>query len=94
MLDTIIKRDGREVPFNPDKITEAILRAFHTSDDADPRKVAEEITEHVVHELKNDASGALPSVEGVQDTVERMLIKHGYVHTAKSYNTFVYIVIS
>ncbi len=85
MLDTIIKRDGREVPFNPDKITEAILRAFNPNDGDDKQKVAEEITQDVLRKLENNASNDKPTVEGVQDIVESMLIKRGYVHTAKDY---------
>ena len=85
MLETIIKRDGREVPFEPEKITEAILRAFRASDSAKTQKAAEELTRQVVRELCSNESIDTPNVEDVQDTVERVLIEHGFVRTAKSY---------
>ncbi|MGN0801452.1 MAG: anaerobic ribonucleoside triphosphate reductase [Candidatus Faecivicinus sp.] len=85
MLDTIIKRDGREVPFDAEKITEAILRAFRASDSAKTQKVAEELTQQVLHELSVNESIGTPNVEDVQDTVERVLIENGFVRTAKSY---------
>ena len=85
MLDTIIKRDGREVPFDADKITEAILRAFRASDSAKTQKVAEELTHQVVREIESNESIGTPNVEDVQDAVERVLIEHGFVRTAKSY---------
>ena len=31
MIDIIIKRDGRKVPFDPQKITDAIMKAFQAS---------------------------------------------------------------
>jgi len=85
MLETIIKRDGREVPFEPEKITEAILRAFRASDSAKTQKVAEELTRQIVRELSANESIGTPNVEDVQDAVERVLIEHGFVRTAKSY---------
>ena len=85
MLDTIIKRDGREVPFDAQKITDAILRAFRASDSAKTQKVAEEMTQQVVHALSIDETIGTPSVEDVQDAVERVLIENGFVRTAKSY---------
>ncbi|MBQ8971919.1 MAG: anaerobic ribonucleoside triphosphate reductase [Clostridia bacterium] len=85
MIDIIRKRDGREVPFNDTKITEAVMRAFRASNSAKTRKAAEEITRQVVHELDVNEAIGIPSVEDVQDTVERVLIENGYVRTAKSY---------
>ena len=85
MVDIIIKRDGRKVPFDPQKITDAIMKAFHASNSAKTIKTAEQLTRQVLDELeKNEAIGE-PSVEEVQDTVERVLIENGFVRTAKSY---------
>ena len=81
MPDTIVKRDGRKVPFDVEKITEAILKAFRASDSSKTREVAEQMAQQVVRELESDT----PSVEEVQDTVERVLVEHGFVRTAKSY---------
>ena len=85
MIDTIIKRDGREVPFDSEKITNAVMKAFAASDSAKSRKTAEGITQQVLAEVAADENIDTPSVEDVQDAVERVLIKNGFVRTAKSY---------
>ena len=85
MLTTIIKRDGREVPFDAEKITGAMQRAFLATEGADSRKAAEAVTAQVVRELEADPNLQTPAVEDIQDAVERVLIESGYVQTAKSY---------
>ena len=85
MIDTIIKRDGRKVSFDPQKITDAIMKAFHASNSAKTIKTAEQLTRQVLDELEKNESIGEPSVEEVQDTVERVLIENGFVRTAKSY---------
>ncbi len=85
MIDTIIKRDGRELPFDEDKITQAILKAFHASGSAKSEKTAEKLANQVVAELEKSESIEVPTVEQVQDTVEKILIENGFVRTAKSY---------
>ena len=85
MLDKIIKRDGREVAFDVEKITDAIFRAFRASDSTKTREVAQRLAEQVVAEIDSGESSAIPSVEDVQDVVARVLIENGFVRTAKSY---------
>ncbi|MBQ8506976.1 MAG: anaerobic ribonucleoside triphosphate reductase [Clostridia bacterium] len=85
MLDTILKRDGRTVAFDADKITNAIMKAFQASHSAKTRKSAEEMTKQVVEELERSENIGIPSVEDVQDMVESVLIENGFVRTAKSY---------
>jgi anaerobic ribonucleoside-triphosphate reductase len=85
MIDTIRKRDGREVPFTPVKITEAIMKAFQASGSAKTEKTAHELTMQVVAELESSENIGIPTVEEVQDMVERVLIENGFVRTAKSY---------
>jgi len=85
MLDTIRKRDGRTVPFDADKITNAIVKAFEASHSAKTRIAAEEITREVVRNLKRSENISIPTVEDVQDMVESVLIERGFVRTAKSY---------
>ncbi len=85
MTDTIIKRDGREVSFDQGKITAAILKAFQASGSAKTESTARRLTEQVVDELNRNEALDVPSVEDIQDAVERVLIEHGYVRTAKSY---------
>ena len=82
----IRKRDGREVPFDADKIENAIFRAFQASSSAKGHETARALTEQVVAELENNENvSSIPSVEQVQDAVERVLIEKGFVRSAKAY---------
>ncbi|MGN1345290.1 MAG: anaerobic ribonucleoside triphosphate reductase [Eubacteriales bacterium] len=86
MITKIIKRDGREVPFNLEKIANAIFRAAQAvggSDYDEAMTLACEVSEHMEEEFKQ--SGQLPTVENIQDMVERVLVKHGHARTAKEY---------
>ena len=86
MITKIIKRDGREVSFNLEKIARAIFRAAQAvggSDYDEAMALACEVSESVESEAA--VSGALPTVEDIQDTVEKVLIKHGHARTAKEY---------
>ncbi len=86
MLNVILKRDGRTVPFDADKITAAIMKAFEASNSAKSLKAAEEITREVISDLERSESvDDVPTVEQIQDMVERVLIENGFVRTAKSY---------
>ena len=51
MIDIIIKRDGRRVSFDPQKITDAIMKAFRASNSAKTIKTAEQLTRQVLDEL-------------------------------------------
>ena len=86
MITKIIKRDGREVPFNLEKIANAIFRAAQAvggSDYGEAMSLAIEVSERI----EADFSGAdeYPSVEDIQDMVERVLVKHGHARTAKEF---------
>ena len=86
MLNVILKRDGRTVPFDADKITAAIMKAFEASNSAKSLKAAEEITREVISDLERSENvDDVPTVEQIQDMVERVLIENGFVRTAKSY---------
>jgi len=86
MFKYITKRDGRVAPFNQEKISAAMARAFAASINAPSANVVEELTRQVVANLEaKSGSESAPSVEDIQDTVERVLIDNGFVVTAKSY---------
>ncbi|RLF28044.1 MAG: ribonucleoside triphosphate reductase [Thermoplasmata archaeon] len=85
MIRKIIKRDGKIVDFNPVKITNAIWQAAQAVGGKD-RKKAEELTDKVIEYLeKNIKRGEIPTVEQVQDAVEKILIEEGHAKTAKAY---------
>lgn len=85
MITSIKKRDGREVPFDLSKIEEAILKAFHAAGSNKGPEVAHLLAEQVMHVLEGNEAIGTPSVEEVQDVVERALIQQGFVRTAKAY---------
>ncbi len=85
-ITRIRKRDGREVPFDAEKIENAIFRAFQASSSAKGRETAQALAQQVVSELENNENvSSTPSVEQVQDAVERVLIEKGFVRSAKAY---------
>ncbi len=86
MITKIIKRDGREVPFNLEKIANAIFRAAQAvggSDYDEAMTLAIEVSERI--EADFSGTGDFPSVEDIQDMVERVLVKHGHARTAKEF---------
>ncbi|MEE9458643.1 MAG: vitamin B12-dependent ribonucleotide reductase [Candidatus Bathyarchaeia archaeon] len=81
----IRKRDGRILEFQQGKITEAIYKAAEAVGGKD-RKLAKELSNKVAEivESKFDKEN-IPTVEQVQDIVEKVLIDSGHAKTAKSY---------
>jgi len=85
MPDQVVKRTGAIVPFNRDRITNAIYRAAVAMGGRD-RSTAERLADQVVAVLELEvAEGRTPSVEEIQDVVERVLIENGHARTAKAY---------
>lgn len=84
MLTRIRKRDGRDVSFDPNKITEAIYKAAKSVGGSD-RELAMELTLDVLRMLKQKYNGQPCDVEEVQDMVEKVLIERGHARTAKAY---------
>ena len=85
MPDFIIKRDGRTVAYDENKIAEAILRAFSGAGSAKGEEEAIRLSRLVTRAINRDENIDTPTVEGVQDIVERVLIDEGYARTAKAY---------
>jgi len=82
MIESIVKRDGREVPFDIDKIANAIHKANQTTG-LHGYDAAMELAKQVCDEIEQHTKK--PSVEQIQDTVERVLIENGRARTAKEY---------
>lgn len=87
MVSRIIKRDGRQVEFDLSKIAEAINKAFLASTQRDDPEYSMRLAEQVVYELE-EIGFDTPSVEQIQDCVERVLVKNGHVRTAKAYMVY------
>ncbi len=84
MPERIRKRDGRIVEFDRDKITTAIYKAILSVGVDDAKVLAGKLANRVVEELEGEHI-PVPSVEDVQDVVERVLIRAGLDKVAKAY---------
>ncbi len=84
MVETILKRDGRQVSFDINKIADAINKAFVASIKRDDPEYSMNIAKQVEIDLEEAGLGN-PTVEQIQDTVEKALIRNGHVRTAKAY---------
>jgi len=84
MIQSIIKRDGRVVLYDQNKIAAAILRALEASREGDAADAAR-IANDVQRELENRFASQAPNIEVIQDTVERQLMNHGFSAAAKAY---------
>lgn len=76
MSITVVKRDGRLVPFDETKITLAISKALKCS----PQDLVV-----LINEITSQITQPKISVEEIQDLVEKALINHNYADAAKAY---------
>jgi len=81
----VVKRTGAVVPFNQERITNAIYRAAVAVGGRD-RAVAAGLAGQVVALLEQTVPpDDIPTVEEIQDAVEKVLIENGHARTAKAY---------
>lgn len=83
-ITEIKKRDGRLVPFDLNKIAEAINKAFIATYKPDSMETANKLAGEVMSILEVEGE-VTPDVEHIQDIVEKVLMNNGYVQTAKAY---------
>ena len=83
MITTITKRDGRQVPFNVQKIADAIFKAAVSAGGHD-HSMALDIAAKACNLLESQGQAA-PTVEDIQNAVEKTLIEEGHAATAKQY---------
>ncbi len=84
MITKIRKRDGREVPFNIEKIASAVFKAASATGGKD-YKTAMDLAERVVAYIEGSMDKKVPDVEEIQDAVEKVLIETGHARTAKEF---------
>jgi uridine kinase len=90
MTEMVIKRDGRAVPFKKEKITSAVFRAAVACGGRDKAE-ADRVTADVLSMLEaRQNRGSWPTVEEIQDLVEKALIERGHARTAKAYILYRY----
>ena len=80
MIQTVVKRDGRIVGFNEQKICAAIRKAMLSTNDGDDEALIEQISDRISMKGKSQMT-----VEEIQDLVENELMKSARKDVAKSY---------
>ncbi len=79
------KRDGKLETFDQERITIAVWKAAKAVGGKD-REQSKRVSDQVVAELNNRfGEDGCPTVEEIQDLVEKMLIENGHAQTAKAY---------
>ena len=84
MIHSIIKRDGRVVLYDQNKIASAVLRSMEAAregDASDAARIANDVQRDLEHRFPSQA----PNIEAIQDAVERQLMNHGFSSAAKAY---------
>lgn len=88
-MDKVVKRDGKIVEFNSERITNAIEKAANVTKEFD-KNTAKNLTEKVIELTqklveKKSENLRVASIEEIQDIVEHILLSSDYKNTAKSY---------
>jgi ribonucleoside-diphosphate reductase alpha chain len=84
VLKKVKKRDGRIVDFDMDKIINAVFKAAKSVGGED-MELAKKLAEQVMQKIDENFPKEIPSVEDIQDIVEKVLIENGHAMTAKAY---------
>ena len=80
MIQTVVKRDGRVVGFNEQKIMGAIRKAMMHTDKGEDAQLLQQITDHISFKGKSQMT-----VEAIQDAVEVELMKSKRKDVAQKY---------
>lgn len=84
MFKSIRKRDGKVVSFKEEKIVDAITKAGAATEEFGPDR-AKNIADKVVRVANEEIKTRIPTVEQIQDIVERVLMESAFKRTAKAY---------
>ena len=85
MLTRITKRDGRILPFNPEKIRNAIEKCFKQIKELPSEEALDSLVKQVIEKLNGKYADGELTVEKTQDVVEDILIANNYANAAKEY---------
>ena len=84
-ITNVIKRSGAIVPFNPERITNAIYRAAVAVGGRDLDR-AQWLSDQVVKLLEEQSpEGHIPHIEEIQDAVEEVLVENGHSQVSKEF---------
>ena len=81
----VVKRNGKVVEFDLEKISQAVMLAFDACDRKYHKDTIDFLVLKVTSDFENKIEDNKISVENIQDSVERVLIKSGYDDVAKAY---------
>ncbi|MBP5244951.1 MAG: ribonucleoside triphosphate reductase, partial [Clostridia bacterium] len=81
----VIKRDGKIVDFNLEKISQAISLAFEACEKNYVPQVIDFLALKVTADFEPKIKNNLIQVEDIQDSVETVLVQAGYAEIAKAY---------
>ena len=81
----VIKRDGRKVDFDKNRIEQALLKAIKASKDREYVDMSSKLTKEVVKGLESTYPDKIYHVEDIQDLAERSLMSHGLYDAAKDF---------
>lgn len=86
MIARVLKRDGRQVPFNIEKIATAIAKAFEATGEGNgkSKEIALDLALRTGEYLELQGVN-VPKIEEIQDMVEHVLMEEGCPETAKAY---------
>ena len=81
----VIKRDGKIVDFNLEKISQAISLAFEACEKNFVPQIIDFLALKVTADFEPKIKNSLVQVEDIQDSVESVLVQAGYADVAKAY---------
>ena len=84
MIKRVRKRDGRIVDFDKNKVENVIWKAASAIGGQD-KQLAVQLRQKVIEFMEKHNNEEIPSVEDVQDAIERVLIEQGHSQTAKAF---------
>ncbi len=84
MFKRIVKRDGKIVKFDPEKVTEAIAKAGLATEEFKADR-AKTLSNKVLERAEEKITSRTPNVEQIQDIVEEVLMESSFKKTARAY---------
>ena len=86
-IETIFKRNHSKMPFQIEKISDAVLKAMlsvKSGGSTDAKEIAQQVYT-ILLERKSKIPNYIPNVEEIQDLVEQTLMKSAFLDAAKAY---------
>lgn len=88
VIQRVVKRDGRVVPYNRSLIRDAIAKAVEAvngRDDELSDKLTKQVEANLIVFMSDRHPNSAPAVEEIQDIVEKVLIEYNEVEIARAY---------